>query len=129
MRRGRTATRSAVLLSVLLAALSLGPRDAYAEGGTVASDREALVALYHATDGPNWTNSTNWLSDAPLGEWYGVTTGAEGRVTDLILSINGLAGQLPTELGGLTSLRRLDLVGNPSIRGAIPRWLGSLLFD
>ena len=78
MRRGRTATRSAVLLSVLLAALSLGPRDAYAEGGSIASDREALVVLYHATDGPNWTNSTNWLSGSPLGEWYGVTTDADG---------------------------------------------------
>ena len=39
------------------------------------SDRAALVALYEATDGPNWVDNGNWLTDAPLGEWYGVDTG------------------------------------------------------
>ena len=28
----------------------------------VATDRSALVALYNATDGANWTNNTNWLT-------------------------------------------------------------------
>ena len=37
-------------------------------------DRAALTALYNATGGANWGNNTNWLSDGPLGEWYGVTT-------------------------------------------------------
>ena len=126
MRRGRTATRSAVLLAILLAALSLGPRDARAEGGSVASDREALIALYHATDGPNWTNSTNWLSDAPLGDWYGVTTGANGRVARLVLQGNGLAGELPPELGSLTWLWDLYLGGHDLLTGPIPRELGNL---
>ena len=35
-------------------------------------DREILVALYNATDGPNWGSADNWLTDAPLGSWYGV---------------------------------------------------------
>ena len=39
-----------------------------------SSDRDVLVALYNATDGPNWRFKTNWLSDAPLREWYGVST-------------------------------------------------------
>ena len=126
MRRGRTATRSAALLSVLLAALSLGPRDAYAEGGSVASDREALIALYHATGGPNWTSSTNWLSDEPLGEWYGVTIDEDGRVTRLVLQGNGLAGELPPELGDLTSLWDLYLGGHGLLIGPVPRELGNL---
>ena len=55
---------------------------------TVANpDRGALEALYNATDGPNWLNNDNWLSDAPLGEWYGVDTDASGRVTGLVLAI------------------------------------------
>ena len=29
------------------------------------TDREALVALYNATGGPNWTRNNNWLSDVP----------------------------------------------------------------
>ena len=34
--------------------------------------RGVLVAIYNATGGANWTNNTNWLSDRPIGEWYGV---------------------------------------------------------
>ena len=45
---------------------------AYAPEGT--SVRAVLVTLYEATDGANWNDNTNWLSAAPLGEWYGVTT-------------------------------------------------------
>ena len=37
--------------------------------------REALEARYSATNGANLSNSANWLSDAPVGEWYGVITG------------------------------------------------------
>ena len=42
------------------------------------TDREALVALYNATDGENWNEIANWLSDAPLDEWEGVTTNDDG---------------------------------------------------
>ena len=38
------------------------------------TDREALVALYNSTDGPNWDDAQNWLSDRPLREWNGVDT-------------------------------------------------------
>ena len=37
--------------------------------------RQVLFDLYHATQGVNWRNSTNWLSRKPLGTWHGVTTG------------------------------------------------------
>ena len=129
MSRGRTsaarATRAAALFAILVAALSLGPRNAHAEGGSVASDREALVALYHATDGPNWTDSTNWLSDAPIGTWYGVTTDADGRVDRLGLFGNQLTGEIPRELGNLANLKWLSLDGN-ELTGEIPGQLGNL---
>ena len=48
-------------------------------------DRAALVALYNATDGANWYFNTNWLSDEPIGEWHGVTTNSDGRVSALNL--------------------------------------------
>ena len=57
------------------------------------------MSLYNATDGPNWANNTNWLSDKPLGEWHGVTTDANGRVTRLNLRNNQLSGGIPSSLG------------------------------
>ena len=54
--------------------------------GDAASDRAALVALYNATGGANWGNNGKWLSNAPMGEWHGVTTDSDGRVTHLDLS-------------------------------------------
>ena len=85
---------------------------------TNTQDREALAALYHATDGPKWTDSDNWLTDAPLDEWYGVKLRA-GRVFDLLLSNNGLAGTIPREIGDLTGLRRLEVHSN-RLTGLVP---------
>ena len=93
--------------------------------GSVESDRAALEALYDATDGPNWTDSTNWKTSAPLGEWHGVTTDADGRVMGLNLDHNGLAGPLPFELADMTNLEWLRLGGN-ELTGLVPPWLGSL---
>ena len=89
------------------------------------SDKAALVALYEATDGDNWTNNTHWLSDRPLGEWHGITTDADGRVTWLNLSANQLSGSIPPELGNLTNLKDLNLYSN-QLRGPIPPELGNL---
>ena len=88
-------------------------------------DRAILVALYEATDGANWWNNTNWLSDKPLSEWYGVYTDDNGRVTQLLLSGNELSGPIPSSLGGLTHLRVLHLYSN-ALSGPIPSSLGDL---
>ena len=86
-----------------------------------------LVALYNATDGPSWsnTNSWNWLSDAPLEEWHGVTTDDSGGVTELRLSHNRLSGNIPAKLGSLSNLKVLELSHN-QLSGEIPPELGSL---
>ena len=89
-------------------------------------EMEALVALYNATNGAGWTDSTNWLNDGvPINSWHGVGTDTEGRVVNLSLPGNNLVGPLPAELGNLTKLRHLGLAGN-QISGAIPVKLGSL---
>ena len=67
--------------------------------GTPRPDRAALEALYDATGGPGWTDSTNWKTSAPIGEWFGVSTDAAGRVTGLNLRGNDLTGSIPAELG------------------------------
>ena len=94
--------------------------------GSVESDRAALVALYDATDGDNWTNNDGWKTDAPLSEWEGVFTNDAGRVRALHVGGYRLTGELPRELGNLTDLSSLQLNNNPGLTGEIPRELGSL---
>ena len=91
----------------------------------MSRERTALAALYDATGGPNWQNSTNWLSTEPIWTWHGVDTDAAGRVTKLALGDNGLTGSLPAELGDLASLEVLHLYYN-SLTGPIPEALGKL---
>ena len=88
-------------------------------------DREVLVELYDTLDGENWTNNTNWLTERPIREWYGVINDASGRVTGLVLDWNGLTGEIPTRLGRLSNLKRLEL-GNNRLTGEIPKELGRL---
>ncbi len=87
-------------------------------------ERLALAALYEATDGENWTNNDGWLTDAPLNEWYGITTWND-RVLYLQLSNNNLTGSIPPEIGYLTEATALNLVGN-SLNGPIPHQIGKL---
>ena len=84
-----------------------------------------LKALYHATDGPNWKNNDNWLTDRPLSSWYGITVDYKGRIIYLSLSNNGLSGRIPRELGYLADLQTLSLASN-NLHGTIPAELGSL---
>ena len=92
------------LIIALLATVSGPTGTALADAD---GDRAALVALYNATDGQNWTDNANWLSDQPLGDWFGITTDANGRVTELDLSDNSLAGGLPVELENLANPERV----------------------
>src|SRR4051794_36340424 len=37
-----------------------------------ASERAALLALYEATDGPNWGRDGGWATNRSVCEWHGV---------------------------------------------------------
>ena len=122
----------ALFAVVMGAALPAAP-DAAAQG-SAASDRAALEAIYDATGGASWTDDTNWKTAAPLGEWSGVTTDADGRVTWLSLPGNGLSGRLPNAVGDLALLRGLNLGERwdsggwheNALTGSIPPALGKL---
>ena len=73
-------------------------------GAVCSADRAALVALYNATGGENWPFSANW-NISTVGEWSGVTTDDDGRVTHLSLFHKNLTGPLPPELGTMAHLR------------------------
>ena len=87
----RALAGSFALVAVLLVGVACAQELPSAAG---SSDRATLMALYDATDGSNWANNTNWLSDRPLGEWHGITTDANGRVE---VAKMGRAEQEPNE--------------------------------
>ena len=88
-------------------------------------DRHALVALYNATNGPNWKNQTNWATDNPINEWYGVQTDTGGGVTSLLLAGNGLHGPIPHALTNLNRLQNLELSANV-LTGCLPTALQNI---
>ena len=90
-----------------------------------STDRGALVALYNGTNGPNWNNRNNWLSGNDINTWFGVSTNAEGRVTELQLGGNNLSGELPAAIGSLPFLEKLVLSDN-NLTGAIPPQIENL---
>ena len=92
---------------------------------THAGDRAVLVTLYNATGGPNWIENANWLSDEHTIFWHGVSIDRNGRVTTLHLYNNGLIGEIPPDLGGLSEARSMDFRSN-RLSGEIPPELGNI---
>ena len=74
-------------------------------------EKEALIALYRSTNGSDWSNQTNWLTDAPVCDWYGVTV-EDGKVVQLNLANNQLEGTLPDSISQLKDLVTIHLYGN-----------------
>ena len=98
---------------------------------TVASlspspDRDVLMAFYRSTGGPLWINNSNWLSETNIGEWFGVDTDINGRVSAIRLGRNNLTGSIPPEIGQLTELRVLILTQNSLEGSSLPIELGQL---
>lgn len=89
-----------------------------------AAELNALIDLYHSTNGDAWTDNTNWLADDSPCDWYGVTC-REGHVTRLDLDINNLDGQLPASLVDLPYLNWLGM-GFNYLTGTIPAEIGQL---
>ena len=88
------------------------------------SSKEVLTELYEATDGDNWFDKNNWLSDEPLQEWYGVVV-HRSSIVQLNLADNDLEGEITDSWGSLPQLTTLDLSGN-RLTGEIPEIFAEL---
>jgi Leucine-rich repeat (LRR) protein len=100
---------------------------ATATAAVPTSERDALIAIYQSTNGPAWTNGTNWLGAVGTEcTWYGVGCDeTQSNVIDLDLYANQLNGTLPSSIRNLTKLRFL-LVGGNFLRGPLPPEIGHL---
>lgn len=95
--------------------------------------RYALAVLYYATDGEHWNYQINWMTLHHVCLWLAAWPGQSGKsvtvgvtcdkksntVTELFLPSLNLVGQLPSEIGLLLGLRRIDLFNN-DVAGIIP---------
>lgn len=88
----------------------------------IPSDSVALVALYNSTNGAQWINKSNWLSQQQVSDWYGVMV-SDGRVLALYLQNNNLTGTLPAEFGSFSGMTYIDLSSN-KLEGSIPESIG-----
>jgi Leucine-rich repeat (LRR) protein len=111
----------------LLVAIAASLIAAVAGAAIPASERAALIALYNAAGGGNWTNHTGWLGAAGTEcTWFGVRcTSDQSAVAELELYNNSLTGTLSSEIGNLSQLQRLSLFSN-ALSGPVPSTIGRL---
>lgn len=88
-------------------------------------ERQALIDLFEAMGGTNWTTNTGWNTDAPVCDWFGITTDDEAHVIGIDLPDNGLRGEIPETIAQLIHLINLNLSSN-NVIGEIPVAIGNL---
>ena len=118
----------------LLVSLLMVAKPLYSQTVSDSLEFLALKALYDNTDGANWTNNTGWptpgnwptsATAAEMATWYGITA-YNGDLTEISLANNNLSGNLPSQLGDLTLLKKLSL-GNNQLTGSIPQAFDQLI--
>jgi hypothetical protein len=87
---------------------------------TPFSECAALIALYNATDGPNWADNSGWETDPDPCAWAGVTCWGDGSVQQITLIDQALNGSLPAALGDFPRLVSLRILRSPNLTGPIP---------
>jgi Leucine-rich repeat (LRR) protein len=76
-------------------------------------DATALKRFFEVSDGPRWINSTNWMSDANVCTWFGITCDASSkRVTEITLPGNNLVGRIAKLVYQMESLTSIALKDN-----------------
>ena len=120
---GSAAFASSAVLASTAACASDGAVPDPGNNPGLVSDCAALLAARDTLAG---TATLNWAANTPITQWDGVIIqGTPQRVTWLSLGSMELTGEIPAELGNLSSLRTLVLFSN-QLSGKIPPELGNL---
>ena len=90
----------------------------------------SLAVVYYSTGGDIWRDRTGWVGTTPpcgvqgSTPWVGVTC-TDSTINNLVLPVNDLIGQLPSEVRGLATLQSLELPGN-SLTGFFPEAISQM---
>eukprot|EP00249_Psilotum_nudum_P002929 c1619_g1_i1 orf=1-357(-) len=100
-RKGKMHSKSFVFLLLLVCIAGLCR---HAAGETNSQDVATLDVLQGA-----WSQTPlPWTGDPCGSHWLGVECDSNNRVVSLILSSMQITGTIPTEIGDLASLQKLD---------------------
>jgi len=93
-------------------------------------EEKILLSLVQGPDGEMWTSDATRLgwesnSNIEVCQWDGIECDSHKNIIAIALASSGLSASLPSQLGGLTSLKKIRLEMN-SIHGIIPHELASL---
>jgi hypothetical protein len=97
---------------------ALSPSDAQSQYNAVQFC--ALRAIFDSADQVGQSTlsaASGWFADVKFCAWIGVTCDSAGRVSTLQLTFPGVPAALPTEIGGLTGLRSLQVIGDGVVPG------------
>ncbi|OSC97308.1 L domain-like protein [Trametes coccinea BRFM310] len=82
-----------------------------------------LRSVFESASGDGQTGLANggWVKDVRFCAWSGVKCDGFGRVASLQLTFPSVPASIPTELGGLTGLTNLQVIGDTNIpAGSLP---------
>ncbi|KAG2153242.1 L domain-like protein [Suillus clintonianus] len=80
-----------------------------------------LRGIFDTANSQGQASLLGWVTDVKFCAWNGVTCDGSGRVANLQLTFPGVPATLPNELGALTGLESLQVIGGNSIpAGALP---------
>jgi len=92
--------------------------------GISTAECKVLEKLWESTSGKDWQVNQGWDTPTEVDSWEGVSV-ENSKVSALLLYSENIRGELPSELGELSALKRLSFANN-NLSGTIPSSLGKL---